>query len=159
MLDTEKKTVLSVLRELTGQDDVYKVIEADEILEKLPVGAAMNKQQLSSAIRDLRDREYLKVKYFTPDEYCLLTVKHTEELAQMVEEVAAFAAKEKTPAEQTSEGGRSEAQDAAPSAETPRETVKVKVNKMSVMLFAFLGGLIGGAVVAALAVILQKFAV
>lgn len=162
MLDTEKKTVLNILRGLTGQDDVYKVVEADEILELLPADTVMNKQQLSTVIRDLRDREYLKVKYFTPDEYCLLTIKRTEELAQMVEEVTAFAAKEKTAYEQASDergDAQPDGREANSSSKPRRETVNVKINKLSVMLFAFLGGLIGGAVVAALAVILQKFAV
>ena len=59
MLDAEKKEVMRVLRELTGQDDVYKVIEAEEILEKISPDTPLNKQQLSAIIRDLRDREYL----------------------------------------------------------------------------------------------------
>lgn len=95
MLDSDKKAVMSVLRELTGQDDTYKVIEADEILERLPAEIDLDKQKLSVIIRDLRDREYLKVKYFTPDEYCLLTLKRTEELAQMVAEVTAIATKDR----------------------------------------------------------------
>ena len=67
MVDGEAKLVLDALRKLTGTDGIYKVIEAEEILELLPV--ELTKLQLSSAIRDLRDREYIKVKYFTPDEY------------------------------------------------------------------------------------------
>ncbi len=141
MLDAEKKEVMRVLRELTGQDDVYKVIEAEEILEKISPDTPLNKQQLSAIIRDLRDREYLQVKYFTPDEYCLLTMKHTEELAQLVEDVT-VAAKEHV-------------QEAEQAAQVP--VTKVKVNKISVMIFAFLGGLLGGGIVTAIAVIVQKF--
>ena len=73
----EAKVVLEALRKLTGTNDIYKVIEADEIIAELPY--QMTKLQLSATIRDLRDREYIKVKYFTPDEYCLLTVKTKEE--------------------------------------------------------------------------------
>lgn len=142
MLDAEKKEVMRVLRELTGQDDVYKVIEAEEILEKISPDTPLNKQQLSAIIRDLRDREYLQVKYFTPDEYCLLTMKHTEELAQLVEDVT-VAAKEHV----------QEATEQA--AQVP--VTKVKVNKISVMIFAFLGGLLGGGIVTAIFVIVQKF--
>ena len=74
----EAKVVLEALRTLTGTDDIYKVIEAEEILAILP--KQMTKLQLSSIIKDLRDREYIKVKYFAPDEYCLLTVKTKEEM-------------------------------------------------------------------------------
>ena len=82
----EAKVVLEALRKLTGTNDIYKVIEADEIIAELPY--QMTKLQLSATIRDLRDREYIKVKYFTPDEYCLLTVKTREDNAvETTEEV------------------------------------------------------------------------
>ncbi|MEG1663448.1 MAG: hypothetical protein RR338_05620, partial [Clostridia bacterium] len=70
MLDAEKKLVFDILHNLIGEDGNYKVIEADEILEKLPNTTQMNKVQLSAIIRELRDTEFIRVKYFTPDEYC-----------------------------------------------------------------------------------------
>lgn len=145
MLDSDKKAVMSVLRELTGQDDTYKVIEADEILERLPAEIDLDKQKLSVIIRDLRDREYLKVKYFTPDEYCLLTLKRTEELAQMVAEVTAIATKDRAP-----EPVVAEASDKA--------VKKKERGKLSVALCAFLGGLLGGGIVTIISVIIQALA-
>ncbi len=145
MLDSDKKAVMSVLRELTGQDDTYKVIEADEILERLPAEIDLDKQKLSVIIRDLRDREYLKVKYFTPDEYCLLTLKRTEELAQMVAEVTAIATKDRAPEPVVAEP-----------AEKPAK--KKEHGKLSVALYAFLGGLLGGGIVTIISVIIQALA-
>lgn len=145
MLDSDKKAVMSVLRELTGQDDTYKVIEADEILERLPAEIDLDKQKLSVIIRDLRDREYLKVKYFTPDEYCLLTLKRTEELAQMVAEVTAIATKDRV-----IEPVVAEASDKA--------VKKKERGKLSVALYAFLGGLLGGGIVTIISVIIQALA-
>ncbi|MBO5777829.1 MAG: hypothetical protein J6R34_05220 [Clostridia bacterium] len=69
----EMKIVLEALRKLTGTNDIYMVIEAEEIIAELPY--QMTKLQLSATIRDLRDRGLIKVKYSSPDEYCLLTVK------------------------------------------------------------------------------------
>lgn len=62
-MNAENRTVFAILRDITGDDDVFKVVEADEILALLPADApAMNKQQLGAAIRELRDTEYVKVK-------------------------------------------------------------------------------------------------
>ena len=48
MQDKEYGQIAAALRELTGIDGVYKVIEADEILEKLPAGSRPDKQRLSA---------------------------------------------------------------------------------------------------------------
>ena len=79
MLNPDSKLVYDVLRSLVGDDDVYKIIEADEVLEKLPADKQFTKVQLSAIVRDLKDREYIGVKYFTPDEYCLLTYKRFDD--------------------------------------------------------------------------------
>ncbi len=141
MTDFEKRAVMTVLRELTGGDDVYKVIEADEILQKLPDGVNMDKQSLGAAIRDLRDRDYIKVKYFTPDEYCLLTLKRTEELAHIVEEAALVATKEKA------------------QSDAPAKSKKLSFGANVKLFFvAFAGAFLGGGIVSAIFAIIQKFA-
>ncbi len=137
MLDQQSKTVYDALKKLTGEDDIYKIIEAEEILDMLSLD--INKVQLSAVIRDLRDREYIKVKYFTPDEYCLLTVKRAEEIASLVEEVVAVNAPVKKEENNL------------------KESVTVGVRKSAVFWAAFLGSVLGGAFISAIAVILQKF--
>lgn len=134
MLDNEAKIVYEALKKLTGGDDVYRVLEADEIIAQLSID--MTKMQLSSLIRDLRDREYIKVKYFTPDEYCLLTVKRTEEIAQMVENVVAVSSPERESA--------------------PPQNGKANIG-WKVFLCAFFGAFLGGGLVTAIAIILQIF--
>lgn len=141
MTDFEKRAVMAVLRELTGGDDVYKVIEADEILQKLPDGVDMDKQSLSVAIRDLRDRDYIKVKYFTPDEYCLLTLKRTEELAHIVEEAALVATKEKVQSD-----------------EAAKKTKPSFGTGVKLFFTAFAGAFMGGGIVGAIFAIIFKFA-
>lgn len=140
MLDTQSKAVYEALKKLTGEDDVFKVIEAEEIIEMLTFD--MTKVQLSAIIRDLRDREYIKVKYFTPDEYCLLTLKKLDELASIAEEIVSTTV-EKQPVNKTVAGKNA--------------TVVVKTAR--VFWAAFLGALLGGGIVAAIAVILQIFVV
>lgn len=136
MVDGEAKLVLDALRKLTGTDGIYKVIEAEEILELLPV--ELTKLQLSSAIRDLRDREYIKVKYFTPDEYCLLTVRIIEDAVEHVD------------------GGEV----TVPTAPVPSVAVTEQVKPVSskkAIAAAFFGAFLGGGIVMAIAIVLLKF--
>ena len=79
MLSLECQTVYDLIRQIAGEEEVYKIIEADEIIERLPSGLPLSKVQLSAIIRELKDREYILVKYFTPDEYCLSVIKRIEE--------------------------------------------------------------------------------
>ena len=146
MLNPDSKLIYDILRSITGDDDVYKIVEADEVVERLPEGKTFTKIQLSQIIRDLKDREYISVKYFTPDEYCLLTMKHYDEstpveatgdvqVAEVVEVKGERVRYEKKKAEQAG----------AP------------VKKGIVFLMAFLGALLGSAVIAAVAIVLEKF--
>lgn len=129
----EAKVVLEALRKLTGTNDIYKVIEADEIIAELPY--QMTKLQLSAAIRDLRDREFIKVKYFTPDEYCLLTVK-TKEEAPVVDGGEVYEATAVT---------------------TVQKTEKVKpASSKKAFWMGFLGAFLGSGVVMSIAIILLE---
>lgn len=143
MQDNGHRSVAAALIGLAGTDDVFKVVEADEILERLPAGVTMDKQELSAVIRDLRGMGYLEVKYFTPDEYCLLVSPRAAEL--IAEETPR--AKETAPAPQ-------QIMAAAPvKAERPRSG-----SRLSVFFAALAGGVIGGVIVAVIAILLQKFA-
>jgi hypothetical protein len=133
MIDGEAKLVLDALKKLTQVDGVYKVIEAEEIIELLPV--PLTKLQLSSAIRDLRDREYIKVKYFTPDEYCLSTTRIIEDVVEHTEEVTAVAT-------------------VAPVAP---QVAQKPVSAKKAFALAFVGAFLGGGIVMAIAIILLKF--
>ena len=129
----EAKVVLEALRRLTGTNDIYKVIEAEEIIAELPY--QMTKLQLSAAIRDLRDREYIKVKYFTPDEYCLLTVKAKEETA-VVETGTVYEATAVTT--------------------LPKEEKTKPVSDKKAFWMGFLGAFLGGGVVMSIAIVLLE---
>lgn len=142
MQDKEYGQIAAALRELTGIDGVYKVIEADEILEKLPAGSRPDKQRLSTLIRDLRDMNYLEVKYLTPDEYCLLTSRRLDELIAPAEE--------KVRTEQPATAVPAKREEPA-AKERPKLGARL-------FLIAFSGSMLGGMIVAALAIILQKFA-
>lgn len=145
MLDKEYGFVAAALRDLTGTDGVYKVIEADEIIEKLPGDARPDKQRLSTIIRDLRDMNYIEVKYLTPDEYCLQTSRRIEELFVPAEEPKAVATTA-TPAATATQ-----------SVETVRKKEHTKIGA-KLFAIAFAGSMVGGMIIAALAIILQKFA-
>ena len=103
MQDNEKQ-VLAALVQLTGTGDTFKVLEADEILGRLPEGAVMDKQALGAVIRELRGTGYLDVKYLTPDEYCLLVSPRAEEaLRPLREEEPRSADTPQTPVPQRNE--------------------------------------------------------
>lgn len=134
MLDGDAKAVYEALKKLTGDDDVYKVVEAEEIMELLPY--AMSKLQLSSAIRDLKENDYVRVKYFTPDEYCLITLKRNEQPVAV-----AYEEKEKS----------------VESAPEQKTVVTVKSGTGKMFFGAFLGAFLGASVVVAIAMVLMKF--
>ena len=95
----------------------------------------MTKLQLSSIIKDLRDREYIKVKYFKPEEYCLLTIKTVDEPLEHTEEVT----------------------------EATIVSAPVKVEKTSAVSskkafwMGFLGAFLGGGTVMSIAIVLLKY--
>ena len=146
MLNPDSKLIYDILRSITQGDDVYKIIEADEIFALLPEGKTFTKVQLSSIIRELKDRDYISVKYFTPDEYCLLTMSRFDETQPVVQAEpiveAVVEGKEKR------ERIRYEK-----AADKPAKSLKGGF----VFLMAFLGALLGSAVITAVAIVLEKF--
>ena len=148
MLNPDSKLVYDALRSLVGDDDVYKIIEADEVLEKLPADKQFTKVQLSAIVRDLKDREYIGVKYFTPDEYCLLTYKRFDDATAQPVVVA--------PSKPATKKEKAERVPYAAQAEQPEKQAK-PVKKGTVFFMAFLGALLGSAVVAAIAIVIARF--
>ena len=145
MLNPDSQLVYEILRSLTGDDGVYKIIEADEVIERLPADKRFTKVQLSGIVRDLKDRDYIGVKYFTPDEYCLLTLKRFEEQATA------------SAPTQKAEQQKAEKQERV-SYEQKKEKPAKLVGRGTVFFMAMLGSLVGSAVVAAVAILIVKFA-
>ncbi|MCQ2409712.1 MAG: hypothetical protein MJ068_04140 [Clostridia bacterium] len=145
MLSQESRQIYDILRKLTGDDDIYKIIDADEVLEQLD-GMELTKVQLSAIIKDLKERDYINVKYFTPDEYCLLTLK-------IIEDVPLPAAKEETKQDgEDDDASKKERISYAQNEAKPIKAVKPGV----VFLMAFLGAVLGSGVIAAIALVLSK---
>ncbi len=143
MLSLEHQTVYDIIRDIASEEDVYKVIEADEILERMPKAIPLSKVQLSAIIRDLRDMEYLNVKYFTTDEYCMLVTKRIEDLT----------------AKRQNKGDGEETQSQAVVSED-KKVEKAKIKQLSgakVFFVSFLGSFIAGIIVAVIAVIISKY--
>lgn len=149
MQDNGLKKVVAALIDIAGTDDVFKVVEADEILEKLPAGTTLDKQALSVIIRDLKGMGYLEVKYFTPDEYCLLVSRRAQELLAPAEE---------QPREEENAASSVRASSAPAAKPAPRREKTPKHAFFGVLLAAFIGGIVGGAVVTIIAVLVQKLA-
>ena len=130
------KVVLEALRKLTRTNDIYKVIESEEIISELPY--QMTKLQLSEVIRDLRDRGLIKVKYSSPDEYCLLTVKTKE----------APVAQDK---KDTPQGV------VAPVVNAPTKEAVVKpISSRKAFWMGFLGAFLGGGLIMSIAIVLLE---
>ena len=146
MLNLECQTVYDIIRRIAEVDDVYKVVEADEIIAKLPQGLSLSKIQLSAIIRELKDREYISVKYFTPDEYCLLVIKRIDERAKQQGQLVVDAEEDK-PKERALYGEKKE-----------KKATSV-VSKGALFFAAFMGSFIGSTIVAVIAVIVTKFAI
>ncbi len=144
MLSLECQTVYDLIRQIAGEEEVYKIIEADEILERIPKAIPLSKIQLSAIIRELKDREYILVKYFTPDEYCLSVVKRLEEVPKTAAQAPAV--EEEKPQERTL---------------YQNKQIKAKpektVSKGVLFFMSLLGSLVGSAIVAVVTVLLIKF--
>lgn len=141
--------VYEILREITGDDDIFKIIEADEVLQKLPAKTVLTKVQLSAIIRDLKDEDYITVKYFTPDEYCLLTKKRiTESAPAPVQPEAQDAAVAE---------GDVKARLSYDSKKKKTDAAVKTIKSATVFFMSFLGALLGSGIVAAIVVIVLKF--
>lgn len=147
MLNIEGKAIYDILCEITGNSEVYKIVDADEINEKLPANINLTKVQLSQMIRDLKDREYVDIKYFTPDEYCLRVIKRIEQEEKN--------STEETP---TTEGEQTEEEKGERQLYGPKRNVGA-VKPGLVLFMSFLGGILGSGFVAAITAILLKFVI
>ena len=148
MLNLECQTVYDVIRSIAGENDVYKIVEADEIIDRMPKEIALTKVQLSAIIRELKDREYITVKYFTPDEYCLLVIKRIDERAKLQQ--AGVVAPEQPAEEQKEKKGKKKSSD----------DKLAKVAGKGVTFFeALLGSFIGSGIVAAITALIIKFVI
>lgn len=143
MLSAESQIIYDILCDITGGSEGYKIIDADEITAKLPADVAFTKVQLSQLIRELKDLEYIDIKYFTPDEYCLRVIKRAVEQPKVAESIA------------------------EPTVEEPQKKERQLYGKKQagavkpglVLFMSFLGGIIGSGFVAAITAILLKFVV
>lgn len=145
MLSIESKAIYDILCEITENSEVYKIVDADEINDRLPENIALSKVQLSQIIRDLKDREYVDIKYFTPDEYCLRTIKRIEKDDEDFEEETSVPAVK--PDEDVTER----------QLYGPQRGVSAKPGL--VLFMSFLGGVLGSGFVAAVTAILLKFVI
>lgn len=140
MLTLECQTVYDVISSIAGEEEVYKIIEADEITSRLPAGVTLDKIKLAAIIRELKDRGYILVKYFTPDEYCLALVKRLET--------------SKPQAQQEVVGEVESVAVAAPKA--PSKT-KSGASKVGAFFAALFGSILGSGVVAVVTILIYKF--
>lgn len=145
MLNPENKLIYDILRSITGDDDIYKIVEAEEVLSKLPSEVSLSKVQLSAIIKDLKDRDYINVKYFTPDEYCLLTLKKSDEENPTVVEAN----------KEVKEDNDKEKKERILYGKTEGQSIK-SVKPGAIFFMAFLGAILGSGIVAAMVVILMK---
>lgn len=140
MLTLESQTVYDAIRSIAGEEEVYKVVEADEILTRLPSTLSFDKVKLASIIRELKDRGYILVKYFTPDEYCLALVKKLED----------------DPSQAQNEGGQQQENNVY----VPAQVIKRgggSVSKAGAFFSALIGSILGSAIVAVITVLIVKF--
>ena len=160
MLDNEKKIVCKALMELCGTDGMFKVVEAEEIMERMPE-VYMTKVQLSSIIRDLKERSFIKVKYFTPDEYCIQVLPIIEkEFEAPKQELPPILAMEQGEVPQVEEVDTKSNVVSEATLVNPTKTESPVASKglvKKIFLAALLGSFLGGAVIAAIAIVIQKF--
>ena len=157
MLSAENQAVYDALFAIAGDSEGYKIIDADEVVERLPSDAPMTKVQLSQIIRDLKDRECVDIKYFTPDQYCLRVIKIIhEEPVQAVTSTTSDEVPEQTSSENQ----------LVPVAKKERKLYGEKkssevsgIRRGTVFFMSFLGGLFGSGIAATIVAMLFRFAI
>ena len=146
--------------ELCGTDGMFKVVEAEEIMERMPE-VYMTKVQLSSIIRDLKERSFIKVKYFTPDEYCIQVLPIIEkEFEAPKQDLPPILAMEQGEVPQVEEVDTKANVVSEATLVNPTKTESPVASKglvKKIFLAALLGSFLGGAVIAAIAIVIQKF--
>ena len=145
MLSIEGQAIYDILCEITEVSEVYKIVDADEITERLPANFNLTKVQLSQIIRDLKDRDYVDIKYFTPDEYFLRVIKRIEP----EEPVSPDEPVGESPETVAEQNAIKDVQMDAPRSAKPG----------LVLFMSFLGGVLGSGFVAAITAILLKFVI
>lgn len=139
MLTLESQTVYDAISAIAVEEEVYKVVEADEILTRLPSTLSLDKVKLASIIRELKDRGYILVKYFTPDEYCLALAKKLEaQTAQPQNETTTLENAVLVPTPPAKRSGGT-------------------VSKAGAFFSALLGSILGSGIVAVIAALVMKF--
>ena len=144
MLNERTAKVLDIIQDFCVEPDAFKVLDAEDILAKLPQEMPMTKTELSNAIKELKERELVKVKYFTLDEYVLSASPRAKiEQEKRQEETKVEAA--------IASGHMSQV--------TGKEYGKKKKATPSKGSFlgAFLGSLLGGGVIMVIYILLQMF--
>ncbi|MDD4839300.1 MAG: hypothetical protein PHE93_01340 [Clostridia bacterium] len=142
MLDTKLTQVLEIIQSFCNEPDAYKILDADDILTKLPSDMEMTKLQLSVAIKELKDRELVKVKYFTLDEYCLSASPRAKiEQEKREEEIKVEAA----------------IASMNPMMTDPKTGKRKKVVAKGGFWGAFFGALFGGGIIMAVYIVVQMF--
>lgn len=134
MLDKLNSAVLNVIN--TISDGTFKVVDADEIIEKLNLEEKPTKLKLSGAIKNLAERDLIKVKSASLDMYCLASTPK----ARITEEITVAPVAEQVPVA----GGK------APIAKVPTKgiapSVDFKLLRRAIYRAALFGSIFGGAI-------------
>lgn len=140
MLTLECQTVYDIISSIAGEEEVYKIIEAEEITSRLPSGVKLDKIRLAAIIRELKDRGYILVKYFTPDEYCLALVKRLE-----------------NPKPQVTQEVENEVESTAVAVVKPATKTRTGASKVGAFFAALFGSILGSGIVAVVTILIYKF--
>ena len=81
MLSDFELNIYKALDELVGSEKKFKILETEDILnttKKFDTTADIAK--IPDVIKDFKDKDLIDLKYFTPEEFCLMIKKDLNEL-------------------------------------------------------------------------------
>ena len=87
MLDKRTALLLGQLNTIC-LDETYKVIEIKELCSKMPSKLKVNSQSLLESIKHLVERNYISLKYFDEDVFCLSILPKGRLFKEKSEELA-----------------------------------------------------------------------
>lgn len=86
MLSDDAKKLFNAICTLSGDSDVYQVLDAEELLQtaRLPLSA----EDLGGLMSELRSAKLVDIKYSTAQRYCLMPIKRTLTVSDDDEDIA-----------------------------------------------------------------------
>ena len=162
MLSDFELNIYKALDELVGSEKKFKILETEDILnttKKFDTTADIAK--IPDVIKDFKDKDLIDLKYFTPEEFCLMIKKDLNELIAEtnVYKKVVESTIESSPSEKSTEDEikKEKLKKKELKSDTKNKQLARQVKSNMTLLYSFLGSFFGAIVCGIVFVLLYFF--